>query len=89
MVTTSTEQQGTVERWFGVKGYGFIVPDDGSPNVYVHATAIQGDGYKSLFPGQRVAFTAVSTGRHPHAITVRGVEQWVTTTQRDKNGGQA
>jgi CspA family cold shock protein len=44
-------------KWFnGEKGYGFISQDDGKPDVFVHFSAIQGDGYRSLDEGQRVEF---------------------------------
>ena len=47
--------QGTV-KWFNdQKGYGFITPDSGN-DVFVHHTAIQGEGFKSLEEGQRVSF---------------------------------
>src|SRR3981081_4613947 len=50
--------QGTV-KWFNAdKGYGFIAPDDGTADVFVHHTAIQADGFRSLQENQRVEFTA-------------------------------
>lgn len=52
----STRVQGTV-KWFNAgKGYGFISRDDGE-DVFVHYSAVQSDGYRSLDEGQRVEFT--------------------------------
>lgn len=49
-------QEGTV-KWFNAeKGYGFITNDDGSADVFVHFSAIQSEGYKSLNEGQKVTF---------------------------------
>ena len=57
-VGESTVPQGTV-KWFNSdKGYGFIAPDDGTPDVFVHHTAIKTDGYRSLQDNQRVEYTA-------------------------------
>ena len=51
-------QQGTV-KWFNQdKGYGFITPDGGSDDVFVHFTGIVGEGFKSLEEGDRVSFEA-------------------------------
>jgi CspA family cold shock protein len=50
--------QGTV-KWFNSdKGYGFIEPDDGSDDLFVHYTGISGSGYKSLEEGEKVSYEA-------------------------------
>ncbi len=44
-------------KWFSdSKGYGFITPDDGSKDVFVHHSAIQGDGFRTLAEGQEVEY---------------------------------
>ena len=69
----STVAQGTV-KWFNAdKGYGFIAPDDGTPDVFVHHSAIETDGYRSLQDNQRVEYTAVRGAKGPQAEQVRPV----------------
>jgi cold shock protein len=63
--------EGTV-KWFNAdKGYGFIAPDDGSADVFVHFSAIQADGYRSLQENQRVEFSVGQGTRGPQAEQVR------------------
>jgi cold shock protein len=63
--------QGTV-KWFNAeKGYGFIAQDDNSPDVFVHFSAIQGSGYRSLEEGQRVEFEVTQGQKGPQAEQVR------------------
>jgi CspA family cold shock protein len=63
--------QGKV-KWFNSdKGYGFIAPDDGTPDVFVHHSAIQADGYRSLEENQRVEYTASRGATGPQADEVR------------------
>ena len=61
---------GTV-KWFNAeKGYGFLTNDNGTEDVFVHFSAINADGYRSLNEGQRVSFEVVSTDRGPQAENV-------------------
>lgn len=53
-------QMGTVKWFNNSKGYGFITPADGSPDVFVHYSTIETDGYKSLAEGQAVEFESAS-----------------------------
>ena len=58
-------------KWFNSsKGYGFITPEDGSKDVFVHHNAIQGEGYKSLDEGQSVEFEVQQGQKGPEAINV-------------------
>lgn len=62
--------QGKV-KWFNAeKGYGFITPDGGGPDLFVHHTAIQGSGFKTLDENQRVSFDAGQGQKGPQAINV-------------------
>ena len=58
-------------KWFNnAKGWGFIVPENGGDDIFVHFSAIQGTGYKTLIAGQVVTFE-VENGEHGlHAINV-------------------
>ena len=61
--------QGRVKWFNNAKGYGFIV-QDGGPEVFVHYSAIQGDGYKTLAEGQQVEFEIADSDKGPQATNV-------------------
>ncbi|MFV2115232.1 cold-shock protein [Micromonospora sp. LOL_025] len=63
---------GKVVRFDEVRGYGFIAPDDGSDDVFVHANMLDGDKW-TLTPGVPVEYEAVGTDRGPKAVLVRVV----------------
>lgn len=63
-------KKGTV-KWFSrVKGWGFIEPQDGGSEVFVHYSAIKGDGYRNLFEGDNVQYVEVDQGKGPQAKEV-------------------
>ena len=62
--------QGTVKWFNGDKGYGFIAVE-GGPDVFVHFSAITGDGYRSLDEGQKVEFDITQGQKGPQAENVR------------------
>ena len=65
--------QGTV-KWFNAeKGFGFIAPEDGSADVFVHYTEIQGSGFRTLEENQRVEFEVGQSPKGPQATGVRSI----------------
>lgn len=64
---------GTV-KWFSPeKGFGFITPDDGSADVFVHFSAITGEGYRNLDEGQKVSYEVTQGQKGPQATDVKAV----------------
>jgi cold shock protein len=64
---------GTV-KWFSAeKGFGFITPEDGSPDVFVHFSAIAGDGYRNLEENAKVEYDVTQGQKGPQAANVRPV----------------
>jgi CspA family cold shock protein len=58
-------------KWFDVtKGFGFITPEDGSKDVFVHHTAIAGDGFKTLSENQEVTFDVTEGAKGPQASNI-------------------
>lgn len=65
--------QGTVKWFNGEKGFGFITPDDGTKDLFVHYSEIQGNGYRTLDENQRVQFEVEQGAKGPQAVGVSSV----------------
>ena len=63
-------EEGTVKWFDNSKGYGFVTRENGGKDVFVHHTAIQGTGYKSLEEGQRVEFEVTQGQKGDQAVNV-------------------
>ena len=65
--------EGTVKWFSNEKGYGFITPDDGTKDLFVHFSSIAGDGYRSLTDGGRVSYESEEGPKGPVATNVQEI----------------
>ena len=65
--------QGTVKWFNGEKGFGFIAPDGGGADVFVHYSEISGGGFRSLEENQRVEFEITQGAKGPQAVGVTAI----------------
>ena len=66
-------QNGTVKWFNAAKGYGFIAPEDGAEDLFVHFSAINGSGHRNLEEGQKVTFESERGPKGMQASNVTGV----------------
>ncbi len=69
----SERQLGKVKWFNSQKGFGFISPQDGGRDVFVHYSAVEGEGYRNLEEGELVEFTVEQSPKGPRAANVRRV----------------
>ena len=65
--------EGTVKWFSNEKGYGFITPEDGSKDLFVHFSSISGEGYRSLSDGAKVTYEAEDGPKGPVAVDVQEI----------------
>ena len=65
--------EGTVKWFSNEKGYGFITPEDGSKDLFVHFSSIEGDGYRSLDDGVRVSYEPEEGPKGPVSVNVQTI----------------
>ena len=63
---------GTVKWFSDEKGFGFITPDEGTDDLFVHQSAIVGEGFRSLSEGAKVSYESESGDKGPRAVNVQG-----------------
>jgi CspA family cold shock protein len=65
--------EGTVKFFSDEKGFGFITPDEGGKDLFVHHSAINADGFRSLAENQRVSYDTEQDAKGPRAVNVQAI----------------
>jgi len=88
MAGTTDKFQGTVKWFDSTKGFGFITPYDGTPDVFVHQTSIYSEGFRSLAEGEEVEYRVIDENNRQKAVDVTGPGgAFVRGTPKPDNGG--
>jgi len=66
--------RGEIKKWFDLKGFGFIKPDDGSKDVFVHINALKRSGISEIEAGERVEFETAARGDKIEAVEIRKIK---------------
>ena len=82
-------EQGKVKWFSNVKGYGFLEKEGGEKDIFVHYSAIQGEGYKTLDEGEEVTFDVVQGERGPQAANVNRLKKSAKKEEAAKGGPAA
>ena len=77
--------QSGIVKWFNnAKGFGFILPEGGGADIFVHYSSIDMDGYKTLKAGQAVSFETVNGPKGLHATNIQAPEGAQTTSENSE-----
>lgn len=88
MAAATDKLAGTVKWFDSTKGFGFITPHDGTPDVFVHQTSIYSDGFRSLAEGEEVEYRVIDENNRQKAVDVTGPDgAFVRGTPKPDNGG--
>jgi CspA family cold shock protein len=68
------EMQGAVKWYNGKKGYGFVAPDDGSKDIFIHASALRDANIRFLNEGDKIKFTVEQSPKGPSCVAISKVE---------------
>ena len=82
-------EKGKVKWFSNVKGFGFLEKEGGGPDIFVHYSSIQSEGYKTLESGEEVSFEIVQGDRGPQATNVTRLSQAEKKPEKGKAAAEA